>query len=214
MLTPFDPNKPVTQEDIDAFQKWYEEQFGPGGIPISTSQYDTYIVSVFVPRQLAVPAVPAVPATPAQIDYLLNVGWNTHARTINPVEKENSVAFEVNSAAHGIFLGLGVKNKDGDTVSTFNHGILVDGTGIWALERGAKVKRVKLSPDEGSTIKIFRQQDNKVVYFVTTGTETLLHVSSVPVQNTILYGYGYLYSSGDAIISPAFITGQVQFGRA
>jgi hypothetical protein len=168
----------------------------------------------YTPAQAALSAISAVAPTSAEISYLLNTGWDTHARSINKISKGAYLEYTLNSGVYGMFLGIGVAEKDGDSLSSFEHGLLVDSTGIWAYENGVKVKQIKTNHILASKIRVFRQSDKRIVYMVVTADESLIYVSSDYPQTTTLYCYGYLYSSADTVNSAALKTGSVQFGSA
>lgn len=172
------------------------------------------VSAIWTPAQVAIPAIASVPATPSQVLYLLNSGWDTHARSKSNIAVSNYIEFSVNAGVAGAFLGLGEKNRDGYSIGSFAHALLVDSTGVWVFESGAKVLRIKITQVRESVLRIIRQPNNEIVYMAITGDESLFAKSTVVASPLALYGYGYLYSSGDIIDAAKITAGRLQFGRA
>lgn len=170
--------------------------------------------SVYWPAKPSIPAIESAPPGKSQVIKLLNAGWNTWARTVDTLELGKFIQFSVAPNVGGVFLGLGVKGKDGHGPHTFTHGLLTDLSGVWVFESGVQVHRIRTSHEEVSKLRICRQADNSIVYLVTTGAETLAHVSEVPPTALPLYGYGYLYLAGDTLLAAGMTTGEVQYGSA
>lgn len=166
------------------------------------------------PATDAVAGSAGVPPTPQQISRSLNIGWNSSARSIDPIPYGNFVQYSVAPGASGSFLGLGVAGKDRQGIGAFSHGLLADLSGVWVYEAGVAVIRLSTSYDGTEKLRIVRQVDGTVAYLLIKGTQTVAYTSAVAGSKLPLYGYGYLYSGGDSINSADIITGEVQYGSA
>lgn len=162
----------------------------------------------------AVAGSAGVPPTPQQISRSLNVGWNSSARSIDPIPYGNFVQYSAAPGASGSFLGLGVAGKDRQGIGAFSHGLLVDLSGVWVYEAGVAMIRLSTSYDGTEKLRIVRQVDGTIAYLLIKGSQTVAHTSAVVGSKLPLYGYGYLYSGGDSINSADIITGEVQYGSA
>jgi hypothetical protein len=204
--------------DIYTSSTYYQNIIGDISVAAETVYSSTAASTItllqYTPAQSAISAIAYVAPTPAEISHILNTGWDTHARSINKISKGAYLEYTLNSGVYGMFLGIGIAEKDGDSLSSFEHGLLVDSTGIWAYENGEKVKQIKENHRLASKIRVFRQSDKRIVYMVVTDGESLIYVSSDYPQTSTLYCYGYLYSSADTVNSAALKTGSVQFGSA
>lgn len=172
------------------------------------------VIKTYYPAQPAIAGVSAIPPTRSQINYLMNSGWNSWARTVDEILSKMFVEYTCNVGINGGFVGLGVRDKEGHTTGSFAHGLLVDSTGVWVFEMGVKVVKLRAFHNIDSLLRIVRQDNHEIIYLIITKTETLVYKSLIPVQNTKLYGYGYLYASGDTLNSAVLTVGEVQFGSA
>ncbi len=172
----------------------------PSGAP--SAPLPTATIKTWLPAQDAIAAIPAIPPTPSQIDYLTQRGWNSWARTIDELTLGSFLSYTVSGVA---FLGIGRQNKEGHSLGSFKHGLLVDDSGVWVMESGVKVKQLGA---KAINPRIYRQPDEVIVYL----NGNYAYKSLIPAAGP-LFGYGYLYTSGDTITSAAFTTGSVKFGR-
>ena len=166
------------------------------------------------PASPAVAGSAGVPPTAQQISRSLNVGWNSSARSIDPIPYGNFVQYSAAPGASGSFLGLGVAGKDRQGIGAFSHGLLADLSGVWVYEAGVAVTRLSTSYDGTEKLRIVRQAAGNIVYLLVKGSQTVSHTSAVTSSKLPLYGYGYLYSGGDSINSADIIAGEVQYGSA
>jgi len=166
------------------------------------------------PASPAVAGSAGVPPTAQQISRSLNVGWNSSARSIDPIPYGNFVQYSAAPGASGSFLGLGVAGKDRQGIVAFSHGLLADLSGVWVYEAGVAVTRLSTSYDGTEKLRIVRQAAGNIVYLLVKGSQTVSHTSAVTSSKLPLYGYGYLYSGGDSINSADIIAGEVQYGSA
>jgi hypothetical protein len=165
------------------------------------------------------PAQEATTASSESLTYteilkLTNSGWNSWARSIDELEAGKCVKITVGSGVTSACISVGPKGMEGEGVARFKHGIICDQNGVRVYENGAMVKTLYSTQTVLSEIRVYRQTDNTIVYFVKTGTSSVVHTSNVTPQSLLipLYVYGYLYTAGDRVASAAFATGVVQYG--
>lgn len=166
-------------------------------------------VRVWIPPD---PGFPAVPDIKPRVDYITNNGWNTQARSINPLVRGQYYDFNCSDGIYGAFLGIAKDLKDMQKTSLFTHALIVDRNGVTAYESGEAKRIIKSHQKSISNIRIYRQEDDSIVYVVTTGTESLVYTSTERYREPSAYIYGYLYSSGDKILSSSFKSGKVVYG--
>lgn len=144
-----------------------------------------------------------------------NRGWNSWARSIEPLTAGNYLLFTVGSGGEGSLLAIAPMGWEGRNIARFSHALIADVRGIKVYEYGQIIATIKSSRQASSLVRIHRQADNSIVYVVTTGTETIVHTSNEPLPYHIgknVYTYGMLYSSDDRVTSSAFESGVVQYG--
>jgi len=184
------------------------------GPPLGDPTVTTRTVTTYYPAVAAVPGSAGVPPTATQILQSLNHGWNSHARSVNPIPAGNFIQYAVAPGVMGAFLGLGQRGMEGRGPHLFRHGLLVDHSGVWVFESGVKVKRIRTAHLGTSRLRIVRQPDNSVVYLISTGSETIAHTSGEKASILPLYGYGLLYMGNDTMRNAEITSGKVQYGRA
>ncbi len=183
-----------------------------GPTPIITHYAKT--ITTCYPATPLVPSSPGVPPTPQQINYSLNSGWNSWARSVNQIPVGGFCQLAVSPGSRGAFFGAGREGMDGLGIHTFSHGILSDLSGLWIYEAGVKVTRLSLTTSTADLLRIVRQSDFRVAYIVTRGVQTFSYTSLAAGYRLPMYAYGYLYSGGDSINSAVITTGEVQYGSA
>lgn len=200
--------------DPTTFQDWFSSSQVPNSNSGKTYEATTTTIKTWVPGTDGRPAIPYEPPTPPEFAAVVNSGWDSSARSIEPVEKGSFVSYRASAGAHGVFLGLGRRYFDSMPNESIAHGLLVDGAGVWVFERGAATVLLRSAAGVETTLRIIRQLDNEVIYMVVTGSESIFHRSSAQAGIGTLYGYGRLYSSDDIIKDAAITVGKLQFGRA
>jgi len=155
----------------------------------------------------------AVPSTVVisnlETAVLLSSGWDTTARSISPFN--SYLRFTVGDIS-GACMMIGPARMDGLAITQFSHGMAIDITGVHVYENGVFKASLRSVPSFDSEFRIYRQENNTIVYAVVTGTETVVYHSTTPspVPEFIdLYAYGYLYSSGDKVTAASFEDGEV-----
>lgn len=161
-------------------------------------------VLVYYPATSAIPAVPYSPPTAAQISLSLNEGWNSYARSINPLPAGSLVEFTVKPGSRGALVAVGAPGMEGVPIDLFAHGIMVDTTGIYVFEAGAVVAQLAAVNLTGTKIRILRLADGRIAYVV--GSTVVFSATPTDVFDT-LHVYGMLYAAYDEVSSTEILTG-------
>lgn len=201
----------VGYDTFDTWEEWiaYTTSITNGGSPAPVTMT---AIRTWMPAQPAIASISATPPTPSQINYLMNKGWNSWSVSIDQILPGKFMEYTLSPGISASFVGLGRVAQAGDNINTFQHGILVDNSGIWAFESGVKVEQIRTTYSGSTIIRIYRQSDNTIVYLAITGTESLIHKSTVPAMQIPLYAHGMLYSSSDTMNSATITVGEVKFG--
>lgn len=161
-------------------------------------------VLVYYPATSAIPAVPYSPPTAAQISLSLNEGWNSYARSINPLPAGSLVEFTVKPGSRGALVAVGAPGMEGVPIDLFAHGIMVDTTGIYVFEAGAVVAQLAAVNLTGTKIRILRLLDGRIAYVV--GSAVVFSATPTDVFGT-RHVYGMLYAAYDEVSSTEILTG-------
>ncbi len=192
---------------------------GPGRLSLigyNSPTLTTVTTTVWIPAIPAVPATSGTPATPGQLLRIFNKGWNSHSRSRYSLDNNEGIIFSCATGIEGAVIGIDKKNSSHNSAG-YEHGIVVDSAGVKVYENGAVTTTLTSQQSAVTEIRIYRQEDNTIVYCLVTGTETLVYKSLVPLTISpiaALYGYAWLYASGDIITESELLSGQVQFGAA
>lgn len=175
------------------------------GLVVSTRE-------VYVPPTRAIAGTPGVPPTATTVKLKKNKGWNSRARSVNPLIKGQYIIFNCNTGIEGCCIGIGAKSRRRTGISDFTHSIVSDLHGIKIYEDGQFVKLLKNSTSAISFIRVYRADDESIIYIVTTESDSISYSSLV--KNTLVnpYIFGHIYSAGDAILSASYETGKVVHG--
>lgn len=164
-------------------------------------------VRVYYPATAEVAAVPARPPTAAQLSYYLNEGWNTSARTIGALKAAEYFQCTVKLGTRAAFLAVGPEGRDGQLISAFTHGVMVDSSGITVFENGVPGAVLAPGNTPGLTIRIARLSNGRILYSV----DSVFSISAQPLYNPTdsLYVYGLLYAGWDEVSSAEFKAGNL-----
>jgi len=172
-----------------------------GGAAVCTTQ----VVPVYYPATAAVPAVPYAPPTPAQISASLNEGWNSYARSIDQLEVSAYYEATIKAGTYAAALLIGPVSMEGQLLSAFSHGILVDSSGVFVFENGTLGVQLA-STYSGAVLRIVRLKDSRIAYQVGSA----IYVSDVQLDELDeVYVYGLLYAGGDEVMTSAFVDGDI-----
>jgi len=185
-----------------------------------TGTFDDYFVAgVDYSVTTTMPAQEATTGTSESLTYteilkLTNSGWNSWARSIEPLALGKFIKFTTASGVTSACVVIAGKGMEGEGVARFSHGIICDSSGVRIYENGAMVKTLYATQTVLTELRIYRQSANEIVYMAITGTSSVVHTSTVPAPLKILplYAYGFLYTAGDRLTSASITTGDVQYG--
>lgn len=208
---------------------WYPGD-GSSGIPRYNpgSGYDnpTYNTGFYVwecapvtttityPAQPYIKAVPAVPPTPAEIIYNLNIGWNSHSRTIDPIGRGEYVQYNLGTGITGAVIGVGFKGLDFGLPSQYTHALVADVAGVKLYESGVAGQELTNIQLSNTYIRIYRHATNNHLYYhlQKASGESIAVKSATPIIPRLakFYVYAWLYTGGDRVPETDFLTGEVQ----
>lgn len=156
----------------------------------------------------------ATSLTYTELLKLTNAGWNSWARSINPLSLGTYIVYTVATGVTSACVGVGPKGMEGDGIGRFTHSIVADKDGVKIYESGTLKSTLYNSQVELTQLRIYRMADNSIVYVATTGTATQVYTSLVaaPSKATSIYAYGYLFIASDKVTSAVYRTGEVQYG--
>ena len=173
-----------------------------GYVEVPSGSYQPFVyachtnyVTTCYPAQAAVPGTPGTPPTPAQIVISKNLGWNSHSRSISPLEPDHILNFTVRSGVRGVFVGLAPAGVDGQRLRMFAHGLMIDVSGVHVYEHGVSVYELAVSHDGTTAFQIERRFDGTITY----RADLSEYVSAVPAGDDVLYSYAYMYAGLDRI---------------
>lgn len=230
---PYVPPYCATEETITVCgYVWYAGD-GGSGIPIGSPGYgDTPPgagfwqwecwempgATICYPAQAEIPAVPPTPPTPEILIQNLNIGWNSHSRTIDKLERGDYLQFNLGTGSCGI-IGVGHRYLEEELPTQFTHGVVIDVTGIKIYESGIVKTELDSVQVVDSVIRIYRSLENKkkIVYYVDKADGTSIAVeSSVNLFSDMekLFVWTWLYTGGDVVPEYDYLTGEVQFSAA
>ena len=156
----------------------------------------------------------ATSLTYTELLTLTNAGWNSWARSIDPLRLGTYIVYTIATGVTSACVGIGPKGLESDGVGKFTHSIIADKDGVKIYESGALKTTLYNSQVELTQLRIYRMMDNSIVYVATTGTATQVYTSLVaaPAKATPIYSYGFLFIASDKVTSATYKTGEVQYG--
>ena len=172
-------------------------------------------VTTCYPEQAEVPAVPPTPPTPEVLIQDLRIGWNSHSRTIDMLERGDYLQFTFGTGSCGI-IGVGHRYLEEALPTQFMHGLVIDVTGIKIYEAGVVKTTLETVQVVDSVIRIYRSLENnkKIVYYIDKADGTSIAIeSSVNLFSDMekLFVWTWLYTGGDIVPEYDFLSGEVQF---
>lgn len=224
------PGHPATEEitisslaalrEYGSFENFYaSDLFTASGyeyITFPVIYWESIETIITIPASPAVPSIPAVAPTPTQISYSLNYGWNSWARSIDPLTTGKYFECAIPPSTSGAFIGIGPQGMEAPDIGRFKNGLVFDKTGVKVFESGEVVATLRAPFLWASKMRIFRRSNNEIVYVIVTAKETIVYLSAVKQYRGFvpLYAYGFIYSSGEVINAASLTTGKVSFGVA
>ncbi|MCK9518944.1 MAG: hypothetical protein RBT66_09930 [bacterium] len=210
---------------------WYTYD-GDSGIPIRSPGYEPGFgggffqwecwpetVTIYHPPQPAIPAIPPTPPTPDIIIRNLNIGWNSHSRTIDPIGRGEFLQYNLGAGVTGAVFGVGLKGMDDGTPAQYAHALVFDVSGIRLYERGKVGQKLYGLPPAGTVLRIYRDWNkagNKISYYVKKADgSTIIEASTTTTISSLakLYVYSWLYTGGDRVPEADYLMGEVMFAK-
>lgn len=208
-------------ETEDVVQEWmlyssgggYNDPTTGGSTSTGTSGASGVTVVTEIPATTSYP-IPPYEFSTMQIDYLTNKGWNTTARTVDPLAAGSYIEYFCSGGISGAALCVGDANVDAWPLHMFSHVMIIDVSGVTIFEDGVTVHKLCDVHIPTTTYRIYRLFDNTIVYTASYQTgETFVYTSDNPLLVAKVfpaYVYGKLYRSGDLITDAYFIDGSLE----
>lgn len=170
--------------------------FTPPGVSLPLNYYACRQQQqyVFVPAQPYLPPRAPRPAAPAQLVRDFNLGWNSRARSINPLPADGYFSFTIPHTVVGVVCGFspapertgfadithGFRMSDGGVLTVVENGVLAFSVGVETAPANLAVQRI------GGVVTYL--QDDVVVY-----------TSARSAPSGPLYLSAAMYSGGDLV---------------
>lgn len=172
----------------------------------------THTIVFFEPYEVCVPASTETITIPAQETVSTLVGWDSGGESIEVLNGDGRVIFQVDEGSIGVVVGLTPPEKvSGYHYSGIDDGLYFHNGTVQVMENGS-IKTAAVGFDTSDVFTILRQ-GNAVSYLHNT---TVLYTGEVTAQ--LLQVDCSLYASGDAIynidIAPIYEGGAVTFDGA
>ena len=172
---------------------------------------------VCYPEQPEVPSIPPTPPTPEIRIRNLNIGWNSHSRSIEDIETENYIVLTFGTGTTGALVVLGKDHRDSEMPSQFSHGIAVDVSGIKVYENGVLKQTLEAVQSSLSEVRIYRRDWFEIIYHViqADGDDVIVR-SAAPItwKYGRLYAYSWLYTGGDKVLTMDIVSGEIVDGAS
>lgn len=202
------PPNPVDSQNVSGSWVDLPNFNGYDGVSLGSGAATGSYTSTLKPRyesvQTCYPAVQAVPGSPARFDYSASTGWNSGARSRNPIPEYGSFKGTMPSTLSATQFGIADRSFN-HTYSYMTHSIVARPNEWTVVERGISKAKGALPAD--ATLEI-RRLGGKVVYLA-NGNE--LYTSESRSFGEV-YGAALLYTLGDAVDDPE-IASLVQVSR-
>lgn len=171
---------------------------GSGGRSTETTTHTTKTLTTCYPAYPGRPPTPPVPPTAAQTIINKQEGWNSSSRSLATIDTGQYFPFTPAVGLMGAFVGFGPAGMDANPPNAFTHGVLVDLYGVRVYEGGVNRYSLRGSYSGNAVIRIARNLDNSITYYMTDGyTTSYTSAAQAPLGD--LYAYAKLYSGGDTI---------------
>lgn len=147
------------------------------------------------------PGTPGKPPTKSQKNTSLNVGWNSHSRSIAQLQNDYYFRTTVDPSNSAAFFGIDSYGKDAQPLTSYRHGLMLDRSGVWVFEHGAPSVQL-LGGFHGETVIRIERRSDGTIRYVASGAS---HTSAARVDaGEALYVYGRLNTGLDRVLSAAF----------
>ena len=203
---PAQPARTVVEEVTVCSYVVYNSSLEEIAMDVQNPTYSCTVenVLVYYPGTAAIPAIPYSPPTAAQIAYSLNEGWNSYARSIDALPTGSRAEFTVKPGTRGALVAIGAPGMEGVPIDLFEHGVMVDTTGIYVFENGVVGTQLAATNPSGTLMRILRLADGRIAYDV--GGNVVFSATPTTVFDT-LHVYGMLYAAYDEVSTTELLTG-------
>lgn len=146
-------------------------------------------------REACFPAQPYIAATPPTVTYTSINGWNGGARSIDQMDGDGYIEFQVNSAPAAVVVGLS-DIDDSPLPSEQSHALYIHGAVVDVMEAGVIVHTSSVSHTYANVYRIERRG-----LTVTYSSGVWSYTSAAPVAGA-LFVDASIYASGDFVDNP------------
>lgn len=163
-------------------------------------QYGTgaYVPPRTAYREVCYPAQPYIAPTPPTTTYTAVLGWNGAARSVDQLDADGYIEFQVNSAPAGVVVGFADQDVSA-LPSEQTHALYIHGSVVDVLESGAVVHTAALAHTYANVYRITRQG-----LTVTYSSGAWSYTSAVQSAGAKFIDVS-IYASGDFVDNPAIV---------
>lgn len=159
-----------------------------------------YTTGAYVPpktayRQVCYPSRPYIPAVPPTVTYTAINGWNGGARSVDQLDGDGYVEFQVNSGASATVVGFSSQDLS-NLPSEPSHALYIHGSAVDVMESGVVVHTASVSHTYANVYRIERRG-----LTVTYSSGVWSYTSAAPSSGAVFVDAA-MYASGDFIDNP------------
>ena len=155
-----------------------------------------------------IPGQPYIRPSAAVISENLNEGWlNSCSSSVEKLRPGHYFQYTLSHDNRGVFIGLDAPGKELQQLNRFEHGVMIDQSGVYEYESGIFKRQISDSHFYTDIIRVFRRFDGTVAYSFSTTTETVTIESSLHLSTTEeIEVYAIEYRAADVINTASFET--------
>lgn len=174
----------------------------PPGINSGTTipysyQCNTEPYQVTYPAQPAVPPTPGRPPVPSEFYTDNNLGWNSGASSIKPLNNDGRYEFQASPSSAGIVIGLNGPEKEGYGYQDIKHAFYLTHGSVRIMEKGAEILNIGPFAEE-DVFSIVRDQGT--VTYLINGEE--VYASEEESSGVVTLDVS-MYSGEDMVFNPS-----------
>lgn len=158
--------------------------------------------------------VPAVPAIPESYIESRNDGWNTWARSIDPLELGEYLSMTIPVGIDEIKVVIGPQNSIGNLPDNYRFVMSISGTVVQVEEYGTVVSSLDVARTVDTELRVTRQPDGRVAFMAIRGSNSLLFIADGTYIPSNIYCFAFIKDTGDSILSADISPGYIVFGSA
>lgn len=159
--------------------------------------YETVSETTCTPSDPGRPARPPRDAVAPVFETVMNLGWSAGAISVEQLEGDGALAFEVPESTVGAVIGLNDVNV-GTGFDEINYAWFVHGGYAAVMEFGVEVSAAQVIT--GASRLRVQRRGAEVTYWI---DDTLVHTSATPSAG-VMFADASLYSGGDAVNNAAW----------